>query len=267
MNYVKVNCAYCGKSINKEKKEYNRRIRQGHNKFYCNNTCGALGTNPTSYHEIEAECLNCGESFVTTNNPKEKRKCCSKKCAMKITNQSKTEEHFAKTSKKIKKAWNDGAFDHLIKNPLVKTKCECCKSDFESRSRDKKFCSKKCYKKYKRNEAALKPNGEYKLYRTACAFNFLLRDFPDEFDLDLIKKYGWYRPANRGNNLNGVSRDHIISVKWGFENNIDPKIISHPANCQLKRHNDNVSKYTRNEMTLKELLIKIKLWDKKYIFT
>lgn len=79
-----------------------------------------------------------------------------------------------------------------------------------------------------------------------------------------MQNIGWYKAKNKGNNLNGVSRDHIISVKYGFENNIDPKIISHPANCQLLRHNDNVSKGKNNHITLQELLLKIEEWDKKY---
>jgi hypothetical protein len=101
-------------------------------------------------------------------------------------------------------------------------------------------------------------------YRLACKFNFNIGDYPDEFDFKLIENHGWYSAKNRGNNLNGVSRDHIVSVKFGFENSIDPKIISHPANCQLLRHNDNVSKHKKCSMTIEDLLEKIQKWDDRY---
>jgi len=79
-------------------------------------------------------------------------------------------------------------------------------------------------------------------YRADCAFKFNLKDFPDEFDFTLIETHGWYKAKNHGDNLNGVSRDHMISIRYGFDNKVDPKIISHPANCQLLRHTDNAKK-------------------------
>jgi hypothetical protein len=91
-----------------------------------------------------------------------------------------------------------------------------------------------------------------------------MNTYPDEFDFDLIRTYGWYKAANRGNNLTGVSRDHIISVRYGFDNGISPEIISHPANCQLMQHGLNVSKSSGCGITLDELKVKIDAWDAKY---
>ena len=56
----------------------------------------------------------------------------------------------------------------------------------------------------------------------------------------------------------------MVSVKYGYENNIDPKIISHPANCQLLIHNENVKKYIRCDLTIEELINKIEQWRIKY---
>lgn len=102
------------------------------------------------------------------------------------------------------------------------------------------------------------------MYRHDCAFTFALSDFPDEFDFSLIEKYGWYKAANHGNNLNGVSRDHMYSVKDGFINNVDPKIISHPANCKLVLQRYNSSKYSKSSITLEQLMDRIQKWDIKY---
>ena len=69
---------------------------------------------------------------------------------------------------------------------------------------------------------------------------------------------------NRGNNLDGVSRDHIVSVKYGYENGIDPQIIAHPANCQLLNHNENVSKGEKCGIKYEQLKQKITEWNIKY---
>jgi hypothetical protein len=79
-----------------------------------------------------------------------------------------------------------------------------------------------------------------------------------------VEKHGWYSAKNHGDNLGGVSRDHIVSVRYGFVNKIDPKIISHPANCRLLPHNQNVSKGPDSGMSIEDLLVKIEAWNLKY---
>lgn len=143
----------------------------------------------------------------------------------------------------------------LLKNNI--NTCLCCNTSFSGKR--KKYCSKKCISEYRKINW-----DDYKRYRNECAFKFSLNHYPNEFNFDLIEKYGWYLPKNRGDNLNGVSRDHMISIKYGYENNIDPKIISHPANCMLLRHNDNVSKHKKCSLTIEQLLEKIQIWDTKY---
>ena len=92
-----------------------------------------------------------------------------------------------------------------------------------------------------------------------------LKDYPEEFDFSLIESYGWYSPINSDKpNLSGVSRDHMVSVKYGWENNIDPKIISHPANCRLLLQSENVSKSSNCSITYEELLQRIEAWNRKY---
>lgn len=95
-------------------------------------------------------------------------------------------------------------------------------------------------------------------------FNFNLADYKDEFDFSLVEKYGWYSPSNKKNNLGGISRDHMLSVNEGFRMNIDPKIISHPANCRLMIHTDNISKNKGSVITLDELIVRIKDFEIKY---
>ena len=84
--------------------------------------------------------------------------------------------------------------------------------------------------------------GTYRQYRQACLFKFSLAAYPEEFDFELIKKYGFYSPKNKKDNPNGVSRDHMYSVREGLANNVPPWILAHPANCRLMLYLDNVSK-------------------------
>jgi hypothetical protein len=55
-----------------------------------------------------------------------------------------------------------------------------------------------------------------------------------------------------------------LSVREGFEMGIDPQIISHPANCRLMIHNENISKNKRSDITIEELLEKITIFESKY---
>lgn len=104
-------------------------------------------------------------------------------------------------------------------------------------------------------------------YYDACRFRFNVYNFPDEFDLSLIDDRGWYStPGSRKGikNLEGISRDHIISKRYGYENGIDPSMISHPANCRLIGHRENKKKGTVPLITKEELIIRIRNWDQKY---
>lgn len=172
---------------------------------------------------------------------------CSRSCAN--TRKNRSEETKAKIAKTLKS-----------KTKYLEKECPHCGTLFESIKRlNRKYCSTKCAaSSRKRTDDSLRT------YRLNASFNFNLADYPEEFDFSLIEKYGWYSASNRGNNLNGVSRDHMVSVKFGYENNIDPKIIGHPANCRLMRHNDNVSKYEGCSITLKELKLRIEKWNNKY---
>jgi hypothetical protein len=192
-------------------------------------------------------CLECSEIL-----PFEIRhsKFCSKSCSAIYTNSRKDYTKIKVGPKK--------------KDPIIyKHICKNCNKVFTNEKPNIRFCSRSCassfrYKPNRTNRPALIN------YRADCSFKFSLNDFPDEFDFSLIEQFGWYRAKNRGDNLTGISRDHMISVKYGFDNNIDPKIISHPANCQLVRHNENSSKCSKCSITIEELYKRIDEWNNKY---
>lgn len=139
--------------------------------------------------------------------------------------------------------------------------CPTCTRQFKIPSQGTRFCSKNCWL-----ESIKITKNEFEIYKTNCKFNFNIFDFPDYFQLDLINQHGWYSASNKNNNLNGISRDHIFSVKEGFTQKIDPQIISHPANCRLIPHKENQCKNSKCGITLDELIASIKIFNNKYNF-
>lgn len=123
----------------------------------------------------------------------------------------------------------------------------------------KQYCSDNC-----RKLNLYKNKTEFNIYKRLTIFKFALNKYPNEFDFNLIKEYGWYSPVNKRNNLKGISRDHIISVKYAYENKINPLLIAHPANCQLLQQCKNSVKHSKCDIKIDELLERIEKWDNLY---
>jgi hypothetical protein len=149
---------------------------------------------------------------------------------------------------------------------LICKQCKHCDSIFETYKKNKLFCSTSC-SIHSKNAPLRAKRTEWQNYRADCQFRFSLNDYPDEFEFQLIEQHGWYKASNRGNNLTGVSRDHMVSCKYGFENNIPFDHIRHPANCKLITHKENSSKNKKNSISYKELLKRIEAWEIKYSLT
>ena len=97
---------------------------------------------------------------------------------------------------------------------------------------------------------------EKELYYNKCQFRFGFT-IPQIQGYELIKKYGIYS----NDNITGVARDHIVSISYGWENNISPEIISHPANCQIVQQIDNCRKSSGSSISVEELKERIRLWE------
>jgi hypothetical protein len=206
------------------------------------------------------ECENCKEHH---DGKYGSGRFCGSKCARGFSTSAKREEINKKVSKKlngkklsaehvksIELATNFNRVEKVVR------KCIGCNTEIFCRiTSKKKFCSVKCWSTY--TEKFKEP---YLLYRQQCNFDFELTSYPDKFDLTLVESYGLYSPSNKGNNLNGISKDHMLSVKTGFELGVDPEIIKHPANCQIMPHKQNQSKREKSSITLEQLLERIKNW-------
>lgn len=192
-------------------------------------------------------CERCGKGIETVVGS---GRFCSSACSHSFSTSRNRSEINAKVSVSLKGR----------KVTLKSGVCPMCGERFEMLLRKPKtFCTRRCS-----YNARKKPLDGYDGYKRECQFQFSLSEYPNEFDFELVKKYGWYTAKNRGNNANGVSRDHIVSIRWGYENGVDAKNIRHPANCQLLLQRKNVSKGKKRSISVEELITRIDDWNKRY---
>lgn len=214
------------------------------------------------YLKNPKKCKECN-NIIKFSKYIDKDQFCNHSCSASFTNKNRD---YTKWSSKI----SDGVFKYFVKignrnendiKGIYKLKCYECGINFDGYNNKLKFCNKDCRNLNKRKKSNI---SEYKAYKSDTNFKFNLSDYPDEFDFSLIREHGWYSPSNKNNNLGGVSRDHMLSVREGFELGIDVKVISHPANCKLMIHNQNISKNKKSSITLEELMERINLFNNKY---
>ena len=186
--------------------------------------------------------IKCARGFSSKN----KRLEINKKVSDKLSNRKLSDQH----KKNIEKGNN---FNR--KEKTSRTCLECNSSMLCRPSDNRKFCSPRCWVIY--SEKNKEP---FLLYRQRCNFDFKFEDYPNKFDLKLVEQNGWYSPSNKGNNLDGVSKDHMFSVRHGFDLGIDPEIIKHPANCNIMLHKQNQRKREKSSITIEELLERIRNW-------
>jgi hypothetical protein len=210
----------------------------------------------------EHNCKNCENVFISYI--KEERQFCSKSCSVSFSNKNRklsqeTKKKISKTlsnknrklsqetKKKIsKKLSNKNIKQKLINNKKIVRNCRFC--NLPKINKKHKIICEDCRMEY------------YKFYRPSCEFIFNINKLKYKFDMNLVEKYGWYSPLNKRNNLNGISKDHMYSVRDGFINKIDPKIIKHPANCKLLIHTDNNRKNFNSTISFDELIDRIENW-------
>jgi predicted nucleic acid-binding Zn ribbon protein len=277
-------CKYCHKQFpNIEGKIFSNHVR------WCssNKTNGDKGKSNLSKSAtldkitITKNCEKCGREFDVIRNIRKdgsqvisqsEIRYCSRSCANGQIHSEEWKENIGKAFRgktyklepveqisKERKKRPHGLRRKVYVKKVVETKiCPICG---ELYTKNTMTCGDKCGRQYRNRNV---DKSSLKNYRQQCAFQFALNEYPNEFDFSLIEEYGWYKAKNHGDNLYGVSRDHIVSVKYGWLNNIPPEIIRHPANCRLMKHSDNVSKGEDCGMTIDELYFKIEKWNKKY---
>lgn len=187
------------------------------------------------------------------SKPTNNSKFCSHRCSAIVTNGNRTNESYKKQAATLIENRRRAGLESKKKPrerkqklPMKRICTECGKIDFTMgrfQSDKCSFCS------------------DSLTYRNQCKFKFSLKDFPEEFDFELLNEHGMFNPQK---NPKGVSRDHMLSVHYGKMHRISPEIISHPANCRLVLQGDNTRKQSDSSITYENLIIRIKQWDIKY---
>ena len=235
---------------------------------FCSNECARADKKKTEYN-----CISCNK--ITTNP-----KFCCNSCAATFNNSNRAENGYVVTNEHKLKISNatKGIYRGKIVQPKQLdwttptgskivyevcgpfTKLHLCKCKFTNT-----YFVSRTVKTILPDLARTKKEYEY-----SCRFSFGISSYPEWFtDASLlINKYGWYSAPGSNkkgiSNVNGISRDHMLSVSYGFKNNIHPLIVSHPANCTLLQHKNNQQKHDTCSITLDELLNRIEKFNIVY---
>ncbi len=208
-------------------------------------------------------CLECN-----TILPFEKRlgNFCNHTCSATFTNRKRTESGWKpseETKQKIRdkaeckrlptsKAYLKAEFEKSIVGKYSKIflcKCKFCSELFYAGT-SKKVCTKCKFNYYRAQD----------LYR----FKFNVYEYPELFDLDLLNRVGWYSQGGKSRkpkNVNGVSRDHKVSVSEALANNYNHYYISHIMNCVLMTQSENSSKNGKSSISYDDLIELVDEYD------
>jgi hypothetical protein len=206
-----------------------------------------------AYYENPILCTECSSTISFENR---RNSFCSHRCSAKNTNRKRAANGWTmpidsreKIRKKLsKKLICDGPFSKIS----TKT-CKFCKQQFIAPASNKKQVCKNCLH--------LKWNNG----KDAYSFRFNVFDYPDLFDITELQKIGWVAfGGKRGGdkNLDGLSRDHRVSVSDSKRYGYDPYYISHPCNCELMPHIRNNKKKTRSSLSYNELVKIVDEYDR-----
>ena len=197
-------------------------------------------------------CEKCNKAFDVTYNKgnKKHKRFCSYAC-------SNVRVHTAESKEKIRQTLRGGK---TMYDKETTVRCPGCKKTYQTRKKYKKFCTVSCGSK-SRSRKLLQSKTFRQIYKHFTKFQFSLKSYPNDFNFDLIEEHGWYKAKNRGDNLGGITRDHVLSVTDGMNQMINPLFLAHPANCRLMRQCDNASKGSESRLTIEELCARIKEWN------
>lgn len=217
------------------------RVKGGKNKIQSGityprkcDTCDYISNNPTMFHyhkkthySVDGKLCDygCGQPalFVST----QEKYCCSKKyqlCPEAIREQKeRVTEHWLRPGSDIRRENAEKIFRNAVHNRETVEKARKTKWEKWGLTTEEQW-------------------KEYRSYARSC------------------RKLGQKWAKDNGYEIGQKTFhvDHIVSVMDGFKNKISPLILSHPYNLRILEAKKNSSKGCKSEMTIEELLEKIK---------
>ena len=191
------------------------------------------------YNASPKYCVNCSQLLTYEQR---KNTFCSKGCAGTYNNLNSSVDRKRGPTPKVKVPK-----EKLPYSTLYKCVCKTCGLVWRGRS-SKQYCDDHV-------------DNYSHCRRAQFWFTFALSDYPELFDFNLLKKHG----MRSNDNINGVVRDHRVSVADAIKYNYDPRYIKHPLNCELLLNADNAKKFKRSSLTYEELVKLVDDYEKKLL--
>ncbi len=211
--------------------------------------------NRISNYNTNPNICKCCKSILDYKN--KKNKFCSKSCAATFNNINRDTP--AKSLKLIPCISCNEL--NSVSSFITQYKCEFCKNNKPLFSRvyinNCYHCGTSIKNIQSKKKYCNSCNSLYSDYgRVPYYFKFNIFDYPELFNLDLIKQHGYFSNGKNNSKINigGASRDHKISISTAIKNNYDPFYISHPLNCEVMLHNDNIRKNSKSSIEYSELI-------------
>lgn len=251
------NCEYC-------KQDFTIQQSWQKTKKFCTNPCA---TSSYRIHTRETVCVHCSSPLRPGQF-----KFCSKSCTATHTNVkrgSRSLDTRAKISATINRNNNNTPTE-----PYDPTINNCLNCGNLCKQRTLKYCSKVCahtviqtrnciicgceFQGRPGTKTCEKHKTRYNMKeREVYEFRFNVYKFPELFDLEMLTRIGF---KNR-QNLNGIVRDHKVSIADAKKYNYDPYYISHVMNCQLITAYHNLRKNSKSSITYQELVNLVDEYD------
>lgn len=237
------------------------KVGPGTKGLYCSLSCSTKTTSSPKKEKIVREvaylqnpklCLCC-KTIIPYNKHKQ-NKYCSSSCSASVNNVSRVTIRrpkqlvIKKNSNKITPEMSFGKKRLIFNKNIVGdyskiyiNSCIHCSNTYVSRHKQR-YCNEH--------------KSVYKSKRFQYMFTFNIYNYPKLFDLNLLDEMGFYAPGGKSGhyNINGLARDHKISISEAIKNNYDPFYIKHPLNCQLLTQAENKKKGTRSSISYSELV-------------
>lgn len=264
--------------------------RPGTKGIYCSSACTKIGISirnkTVAKHQrlIKMQLYNqspsvCGQCTIALGYKQRKNKFCSSSCAATFNNtgQVKSAATKFKIAKKSAAQYNRDL--NRSEESYQIRYCLHCNAALSSGRQ--KYCNQDCVRQLKlscrKASICVVCNKQFQSAgsnkrcpshrhmvvlgnRAPYEFKFNVFDYPNLFDIELLKTKGFKSCANP----NGLVRDHKVSIFEARKEGYDPYYISHVMNCQLLTANANSKKSKSSSLSYEVLQKLVDDFDKHH---
>lgn len=227
-------------------------------KWNNNNRNAAINNKLKKKRNYSIEPNKCKNCDIILDYDKRRNIFCTSSCSASYNNKIRDSKCYIMSCTKI--AICNNCNNEYSLDPRCSIKnftCRNCKKIEKKKLRKCRYCNNLLQQGTKKFVCIECQHLKWRNNANQFSFKFNVFDYPDLFDLDLLKQIGWVSfGGKRGGpkNLKGLSRDHKVSVSDAKKYKYDPYYISHPCNCQLITQLENSSKNSKSSIEYQDLI-------------